>query len=71
MLTIVNNSDFCEKEDHGATGGCQSNCDQPGPKDKASDQLNRVIGYYEAWRHDSKCQDMVSIIYSLATFMSH
>ncbi|KAK2052280.1 glycoside hydrolase, partial [Colletotrichum caudatum] len=51
-------SDFCEKEDNGATGGCQSNCDQPGPKDKASDQLNRVIGYYEAWRHDSKCQDM-------------
>ncbi|EUC34079.1 glycoside hydrolase family 18 protein [Bipolaris zeicola 26-R-13] len=50
--------DFCEKEDHGATGGCQSNCDQPGPKNKASDQLNRVIGYYEAWRHDSKCQDM-------------
>ncbi|KAH7160985.1 hypothetical protein EDB81DRAFT_924239, partial [Dactylonectria macrodidyma] len=50
--------DFCDKEDHGATGGCQSNCDQPGPKDKASEQLNRVIGYYEAWRHDSKCQDM-------------
>ncbi|ENH99491.1 glycoside hydrolase family 18 protein [Bipolaris maydis ATCC 48331] len=50
--------DFCDKEDHGATGGCQSNCDQPGPKNKASDQLNRVIGYYEAWRHDSKCQDM-------------
>ncbi|KAH7038382.1 glycosyl hydrolases family 18-domain-containing protein [Microdochium trichocladiopsis] len=50
--------DFCEKEDHGATGGCQSNCDQPGPKNKASDQLNRVIGYYEAWRHNSTCQDM-------------
>ncbi|KAJ6785998.1 hypothetical protein PWT90_07634 [Aphanocladium album] len=50
--------DYCDAEDHGATGGCQSNCDQPGPKNKASDQLNRVIGYYEAWRHDSKCQDM-------------
>ncbi|KDN71453.1 putative oviduct-specific glycoprotein [Colletotrichum sublineola] len=50
--------DFCDKEDHGATGGCQSNCDQPGPKNKASDQLNRVIGYYEAWRHNSTCQDM-------------
>ncbi|KAF1922183.1 glycoside hydrolase family 18 protein, partial [Didymella exigua CBS 183.55] len=50
--------DFCDKKDNGATGGCQSNCDQPGPKNKASDQLNRVIGYYEAWRHDSKCQDM-------------
>ncbi|KAJ1326789.1 chitinase [Microdochium nivale] len=50
--------DFCEKEDKGATGGCQSNCDQPGPKNKAGDQLNRVIGYYEAWRHNSACQDM-------------
>ncbi|PVH71895.1 glycoside hydrolase family 18 protein [Cadophora sp. DSE1049] len=50
--------DFCDKEDHGATGGCQSNCEQPGPKNKASDQLNRVIGYYEAWRHNSTCQDM-------------
>ncbi|KAK8093699.1 Glycosyl hydrolases family 18 protein, partial [Apiospora hydei] len=50
--------DFCDKEDHGATGGCQSNCNQPGPKNKASDQLNRVIGYYEAWRHNSTCQDM-------------
>ncbi|KAF7533915.1 hypothetical protein G7Z17_g13445 [Cylindrodendrum hubeiense] len=50
--------DFCDKEDHGATGGCQSNCDQPGPKNKASEQLNRVIGYYEAWRHDSQCQGM-------------
>ncbi|KAJ1325255.1 chitinase [Microdochium nivale] len=50
--------DFCQVEDNGATGGCQSNCEQPGPKDKASDQSNRVIGYYEAWRHDSACQDM-------------
>lgn len=49
--------DYCEKEDHGATGGCQSNCDQPGPKDKADSQ-DRVVGYYEAWRADSACQGM-------------
>ncbi|ORY68195.1 glycosyl hydrolases family 18-domain-containing protein [Pseudomassariella vexata] len=49
--------DYCDAEDHGATGGCQSNCDQPGPKDKADSQ-DRVIGYYEAWRADSACQGM-------------
>ncbi|EAQ84573.1 hypothetical protein CHGG_08587 [Chaetomium globosum CBS 148.51] len=49
--------DYCDKEDHGATGGCQSNCDQPGPKNKASTQA-RVIGYYEGWRADSACQGM-------------
>jgi chitinase len=49
--------DYCDKEDHGATGGCQSNCDQPGPKKKADSQ-DRVIGYYEAWRADSACQGM-------------
>ncbi|KFY45856.1 hypothetical protein V494_00722 [Pseudogymnoascus sp. VKM F-4513 (FW-928)] len=49
--------DFCDKKDHGATGGCQSNCDQPGPKNKASSQ-SRVIGYYEGWRADSTCQGM-------------
>ncbi|KAK3347619.1 glycosyl hydrolases family 18-domain-containing protein [Neurospora tetraspora] len=47
----------CEKEDNGATGGCQSNCDQPGPKNKASSQ-SRVIGYYEGWRANSACQGM-------------
>lgn len=52
--------DFCEVEDKGTTGGCQSNCDQPKPKNGASEQLDRVIGYYEAWRHNSSCQDMVS-----------
>ncbi|OTB02455.1 glycoside hydrolase family 18 protein [Hypoxylon sp. CI-4A] len=50
-------NEFCDVEDHGATGGCQSNCDQPGPKNKADSQ-SRVIGYYEAWRFDSECQGM-------------
>ncbi|KAI0108573.1 glycosyl hydrolases family 18-domain-containing protein [Nemania sp. FL0031] len=49
--------DYCDAEDHGASGGCQSNCDQPGPKNKAGSQ-DRVIGYYEAWRADSACQGM-------------
>ncbi|KAE9568635.1 hypothetical protein CGMCC3_g15189 [Colletotrichum fructicola] len=49
--------DYCDAEDHGATGGCQSNCDQPGPKNKADSQ-DRIIGYYEAWRADSACQGM-------------
>lgn len=49
--------DYCEKEDNGATGGCQSNCDRPGPKNKASSQ-SRVIGYYEGWRANSACQGM-------------
>jgi hypothetical protein len=52
--------DFCDVEDHGATGGCQSNCEQPGPKKKDTEQLDRVIGYYEAWRYKSQCQGMVS-----------
>jgi hypothetical protein len=47
-------------EDNGATGGCQSNCEQPGPQGKDSEQLDRVIGYYEAWRYNSECQGMVS-----------
>ncbi|KAH6651435.1 glycosyl hydrolases family 18-domain-containing protein [Truncatella angustata] len=49
--------DYCDAEDHGATGGCQSNCNQPAPKHKADSQ-DRVIGYYEAWRADSACQGM-------------
>ncbi|OTB14128.1 glycoside hydrolase family 18 protein [Daldinia sp. EC12] len=49
--------DYCDVKDHGATGGCQSNCKQPGPKKKADSQT-RIIGYYEAWRFDSECQGM-------------
>ncbi|KAF9630004.1 putative glycosyl hydrolases family 18 protein [Lasiodiplodia theobromae] len=50
--------DYCEVEDKGTTGGCQSNCDQPGPKNKASTQSDRIIGYYEGWRYNSVCQGM-------------
>ncbi|KAL8350543.1 hypothetical protein RB598_005715 [Gaeumannomyces tritici] len=44
-------ADFCGK-------GCQSNCDKPTPKGSSSDIQKRVIGYYEGWAHDRKCQDM-------------
>ncbi|KAI2643596.1 carbohydrate-binding module family 18 [Xylaria nigripes] len=50
-------ADYCDTEDHGATGGCQSNCEQPGPKKKADSQ-DRVIGYYEMWRYNVECQGM-------------
>ncbi|KAK4200452.1 killer toxin subunits alpha/beta [Triangularia verruculosa] len=53
-------ADFCAKgkgDDKDGPTGCQSNCDQPGPKDKSGGQ-DKVIGYYEAWRHDSVCQGM-------------
>ncbi|KAK0736846.1 glycosyl hydrolases family 18-domain-containing protein [Apiosordaria backusii] len=51
--------DFCAKgkDDENGPTGCQSNCEQPGPKHKAGGQ-DKVIGYYEAWRHDSVCQGM-------------
>ncbi|EAS33737.3 chitinase 5 [Coccidioides immitis RS] len=48
--------EFCEKGTDDEPG-CQSNCDQPRPGKKASEQ-NIIIGYYEAWRHDSNCQGM-------------
>lgn len=54
--------DYCDVKDQGATGGCQSNCKQPGPKNKADSQ-SRIIGYYEAWRFDSECQGMVCYLH--------
>jgi len=49
--------EFCKKgtkEDP----GCQSNCDQPGSGASGGDVQKKVIGYYEAWAHDRKCQGM-------------
>ncbi|KAK2850539.1 hypothetical protein FQN49_005565, partial [Arthroderma sp. PD_2] len=48
--------DFCKKTKDKETS-CQSNCDQPRPGKKAGGQ-DIVVGYYEAWRHDSTCQGM-------------
>jgi hypothetical protein len=52
--------EFCDKgtkEDP----GCQSNCDQPGSGGSGGDVQKKVIGYYEAWAHDRKCQGMVRL----------
>ena len=37
---------------------CQSNCEQPGPKNKDGNVQKRVIGYYEAWNHQKSCVGM-------------
>ncbi|KAF7510841.1 hypothetical protein GJ744_005941 [Endocarpon pusillum] len=50
-------SEFCDKGTH-ENPGCQSNCDQPGSGGSGGDVQKRVIGYYEAWAHDRKCQGM-------------
>ncbi|SPO07096.1 related to chitinase [Cephalotrichum gorgonifer] len=50
--------EFCARGDS-EEESCQSNCDQPGPTGPAGgDVRNRVIGYFEAWVHDRKCQNM-------------
>jgi chitinase len=38
--------------------GCQSNCDQPTSGASDGDIQSRVIGYYQAFAHDRKCQNM-------------
>ena len=48
--------DFCSTE--GTNGGCQSNCDQPGSGAFGGDVQKRIIGYYEAFRHDKSCSGM-------------
>jgi chitinase len=51
--------EFCDKGTKDDPG-CQSNCDQPGSGSSGGDVQKKVIGYYEAWAHDRKCQGMVS-----------
>jgi chitinase len=50
--------EFCDKGTK-EEPKCQSNCEQPGSGGSGGDVQNRVIGYYEAWAHDRKCQGMV------------
>ena len=52
--------EFCDKGTDDEPG-CQSNCDQPGSGASGGDVQSRIIGYYEAWAHDRKCQGMVSL----------
>ncbi|KAI0897338.1 glycosyl hydrolases family 18-domain-containing protein [Annulohypoxylon nitens] len=49
--------EFCKKTDDDETN-CQSNCDQPGPKDKDGNVQKRIIGYYEAWNYNKSCVGM-------------
>ncbi|KAI0459849.1 hypothetical protein F5B21DRAFT_511091 [Xylaria acuta] len=49
---------FCGTTELFCGDGCQSNCDQPDANGSESDIQKKVIGYYEAWAHDRKCQDM-------------
>ncbi|KAJ2985874.1 hypothetical protein NUW58_g5301 [Xylaria curta] len=50
-------ADFCKVTDDEETS-CQSNCDQPGPKNKDGNVQKRIIGYYEAWNHKKSCVGM-------------
>ncbi|CBX95390.1 similar to Glycosyl hydrolases family 18 protein [Plenodomus lingam JN3] len=49
--------EFCDKGTE-EDPGCQSNCEQPGSGGSGGDVQKKVIGYYEAWAHDRKCQGM-------------
>ncbi|KAK7955358.1 glycosyl hydrolases family 18-domain-containing protein [Apiospora saccharicola] len=49
--------DFCKVTDDKELS-CQSNCDQPKSGASGSNARDRVIGYYEAWVHDRKCNGM-------------
>ncbi|KAF8252102.1 glycosyl hydrolases family 18 protein-like protein [Wilcoxina mikolae CBS 423.85] len=54
--------EFCKKSEilgiEIGSGGCQSNCDQPGSGSSGGDVQSRVIGYYETWAHDRSCNGM-------------
>jgi chitinase len=45
-------------DDENEESGCQSNCDQPTSGASNGDIQSRVIGYYQAFAHDRKCQNM-------------
>ncbi|KAK7910554.1 hypothetical protein PG985_013035 [Apiospora marii] len=49
--------DFCKVTDD-KEDSCQSNCDQPKSGASGSNARDRVVGYYEAWVHDRKCNGM-------------
>ena len=49
--------EFCKVTDDEETS-CQSNCKQPGPKDKDGNVQKRIIGYYEAWNYKKSCAGM-------------
>lgn len=51
--------EFCKVTDD-KDKSCQSNCEQKGSGSSNGNVRKRVVGYYEAWVNDRKCNGMVS-----------
>lgn len=51
-------TDFCQVNATDPEASCQSNCVTPAPRDKDGNVQKRIIGYYEAWNHQSACVGM-------------
>lgn len=49
---------FCGTTDEFCSEGCQSGCKQPGSGASSGNVQQRIIGYYEAFKHDTSCQGM-------------
>ncbi|KAI9150010.1 Chitotriosidase-1 [Paramyrothecium foliicola] len=49
--------EFCKVTDD-EEESCQSNCEQPGSGSSGGNVRDRIVGYYEAWVHDRKCNGM-------------
>ncbi|KAL4962433.1 glycosyl hydrolases family 18-domain-containing protein [Aspergillus stella-maris] len=49
---------FCGTTEEFCGQGCQSNCEQPDSGAGSGNVQERIIGYYEAFKHDKKCQGM-------------
>lgn len=49
---------FCGTTEEFCGDGCQSNCEQPGSGASSGNVQERIIGYYEAFKHDKSCQGM-------------
>ncbi|KAL4783534.1 hypothetical protein BJX76DRAFT_368377 [Aspergillus varians] len=49
---------FCGTTEEFCSSGCQSNCKQPDSGASSGNVQERIIGYYEAFKHDKSCQGM-------------
>ncbi|KAL5336630.1 glycoside hydrolase superfamily [Aspergillus crustosus] len=49
---------FCGTTDEFYGEGCQSGCEQPDSGAASGNVQERIIGYYEAFKHDTSCQGM-------------
>ena len=59
-VLVIGKHGFCGVKTDFCGDGCQSNCEQPGSGASGGDVQQRIIGYYEAWKHDQACAGMVS-----------